>query len=209
MGNKTKMLRVVRTIREETYAHPVRLWGAVSNPPTLIERGRTHHRELRDHNTQGCQEVDGEVRQVVVGVVGAEQEQDDGHAEEEFLGRRVLVPVVDLLPHVEVVVCAGVELERDPPHPVEHDEGAEHVRDVGQRPRRFLRDTGYDVVEDLEGNDDDKVDRPSTCFPSQTPAPPSPGRDVRDIPLALTQLALRLGSAAWSLVCSMDSGGSW
>lgn len=28
-------------------------------------------------------------------------------------------------------------------------------------------------------------------------------------PLALTQFAFRLGRAAWSLVCSMDSGGSW
>lgn len=30
-----------------------------------------------------------------------------------------------------------------------------------------------------------------------------------DIPFALTQLALRLGSADWSLMCSIDSVGSW
>lgn len=33
--------------------------------------------------------------------------------------------------------------------------------------------------------------------------------DQSNSPLALTQLALRLGKAAWSLVCSMDSAGSW
>lgn len=34
-------------------------------------------------------------------------------------------------------------------------------------------------------------------------------RHVSHSPLALTQFALRFGKAAWSLVCSMDSGGSW
>lgn len=69
-----------------------------------------------------------------MGVVGAEQKQNDGHAEQELLRRRVLVSVVDLLPHVQIVVCAGVELKRNPPYPMEHDEGNEHVRDVGESP---------------------------------------------------------------------------
>lgn len=30
-----------------------------------------------------------------------------------------------------------------------------------------------------------------------------------DSPLALTQLAFKLGRAAWSLSCSRGSGGSW
>lgn len=64
----------------------------------------------------------------------AEQEEADGHAEEEFLRRGILVTVVDLLPHVEIIVGTGVELERNAPHPVEHDEGAEHVADVGEGP---------------------------------------------------------------------------
>lgn len=69
-----------------------------------------------------------------MGVVSAEEEQDDGYAEQELLGRRVLVSVVDLLPHVQVVISAGVEFKGNPPHPVEHDEGDEHVRDVGESP---------------------------------------------------------------------------
>lgn len=69
-----------------------------------------------------------------MGVVGAEKEEHDGHAEQELLGRRILVPVVDLLPHVEVIVGTGVELERDAPHPVKHEERAEHIADVGQGP---------------------------------------------------------------------------
>lgn len=66
-----------------------------------------------------------------MGVVGTEQEQDNRHAEEELLGGRVLVAVVDLLPHVEVVVGAGVELEGHALHVVEHEVRAEHVGDVG------------------------------------------------------------------------------
>ena len=90
----------------------------------------------------------------------AQQEQDDWHAQQELLGRGVLVAVVDLLPHVQIVVCAGVELERDSSYPVEHEKRPEHVRDVGQRPRCFLGDARDDVVEDLEGDDEDKVDGP-------------------------------------------------
>ena len=75
-------------------------------------------------------------------VVRANQKQTYGHGEEELLGRGVLVLVVDLLPHVQVVVGAGVELERDAAHVVEHQVGGEHVGDVGQGPAGFLRDGG-------------------------------------------------------------------
>lgn len=188
----------------------------------------TYERQFRDDNTQGGQEVDGEVGQVVVGVVGTEEEEHNGHAEQELLGRSVLVPVVDLLPHVEVIVGTRVELERDAPHIMEHEEGAEHVADVGQGPRGLLRDARDDVVEDLESGDEDEVDGPGTCLRDNIPVSShlslccvgvlkdrigrgrieqSEGR--LHSPLALTQLALRLGRAAWSLVCSMDSGGSW
>lgn len=69
-----------------------------------------------------------------MGVMRAEQEQDNGHAEQELLGRRVLGSVVNLLPHVQVVVGTAVELKGDAPDVVEHDVRADHVRDVGQRP---------------------------------------------------------------------------
>ena len=87
----------------------------------------------------------------------AEQEQQDGYYEQELLRRRVLVPVVDLLPHVQVVIGAGVKLKGHALHPVEHQVGAEHVGDVCQRPGGFLRDARDCVEEDFEGQDEDYV----------------------------------------------------
>jgi len=64
-------------------------------------------------------------------VVCADEEQQDGDGEKELLGRGVLISAVNLFPHVEVVVRSGVEFERHASHPVKHEEGAEHVGDVG------------------------------------------------------------------------------
>ena len=69
-----------------------------------------------------------------MGVVGAEEEKYNGHTKQELLGRGILVAIVDLLPHIEIVVSTGIEFEWDAPHPVEHEERAEHVADVGKRP---------------------------------------------------------------------------
>lgn len=38
-----------------------------------------------------------------------------------------MVPVIDLLPHVQVIVGAGIELKWDAADPVEHQVGPEHV----------------------------------------------------------------------------------
>ena len=84
-----------------------------------------------------------------MGVVGTDEEEDDRDAKQELLGRSVLVAVVDLLPHVEVVVGAGVELKGNSSHPVEHDECDKHIGDVGERPRCLLRHSGDDIIEDL------------------------------------------------------------
>ncbi len=67
-------------------------------------------------------------------VVCAQEEEHNGYAEQEFLGGSVLRPVIDLLPHVQVVVGAAVELEGHPTDVVEHDVRAKHVRDVCQSP---------------------------------------------------------------------------
>lgn len=91
------------------------------------------------------------------------QEESDGDRQQEFLRRRILVAVVELLPQIQVVVRARVEVERHAPDPVEHDVAAEHVRDVRQRPRGFLRHAGDDVVEDFEAYDQDEVDCPGAC----------------------------------------------
>lgn len=64
-------------------------------------------------------------------IVRAEQEQHNGDAEEELLGWRILSPIVDLLPHVQVVVCSAVEFEGHASDVVEHDVGAHHVGNVG------------------------------------------------------------------------------
>ena len=95
-------------------------------------------------------------------VVCADEEQTDRHGKQEFLRWRILVLVVNLLPHVEVVVGSGVELEGYPAHVVEHEIAAEHVGGVDEGPGRLLRDGGDDVVEDLEEEDDDDVDQPGT-----------------------------------------------
>ena len=64
----------------------------------------------------------------------ADQEQAYRHSQQELLCRRILISVVDLLPHIEIVVSTGIEFEWDAPHPVEHEERAEHVADVGKGP---------------------------------------------------------------------------
>ena len=86
-------------------------------------------------------------------VMRAEQEEQYRHYQQELLRRRVLVPIVDLLPHVQVVVGAGVELKGHALHPMEHEVGSEHVGYVCQRPGGFLRDTGHGVEEYFEGED--------------------------------------------------------
>ena len=69
-----------------------------------------------------------------MGVVRAQEEEHDGDTHQELFGRRVLGPIIDLFPHVEVVVGSSVELERHPTDVVEHEVRAKHVRNVGQRP---------------------------------------------------------------------------
>ena len=80
-----------------------------------------------------------------MGVVRAEQKQGYRHEQQKLLGGRVLVAVVDLLPHVEVVVGARIKIKGDALHVVEHQVRAGHVGDVGQRPARFLRHAGEGV----------------------------------------------------------------
>lgn len=104
-----------------------------------------------------------------MGVVGAEEEKHDRHAEQELLSGCILVAVVDLLPHVEIVIGAGVEFEWDAPHPVEHEEGSEHVADIGEGPWSFLRDARNDVVEDLESGDTHEMDGPGTYSQNEIP----------------------------------------
>jgi len=90
----------------------------------------THRRQFGYHDAQHGQEIDRKVRQIVMGIVGAEQKEQYRHAQKEFLGWGILVAVVDLLPHIQVVVSSGVEFEGDATDVVEHQVGAKHVGDV-------------------------------------------------------------------------------
>ena len=69
----------------------------------------------------------------------AQQKQGNGYEQQKLFGGRILVAVVDLLPHVEVVVGAGVEVKGHALHVVKHYIGAGHVEDVGEGPASFLR----------------------------------------------------------------------
>lgn len=97
-------------------------------------------------------------------IMRAHKEQHNRHAHEVFLRGGELALVVYLLPHVEVVVGAAVEVEGDAAHPVEHDVAPRHVGDVCEGPGDFLGDAWDDVEEDLEEEDEDGVDEPGACL---------------------------------------------
>jgi hypothetical protein len=101
-----------------------------------------------------------------MGVMRAHKEQTYRHSQEKLLRRCVLRAIIDLLPHVQIVECSGIELERHTPHPVEHQITAEHVADVCESPGGFLRHGWDDVVNDLKKEDQDYVDNPGTCIVS-------------------------------------------
>lgn len=67
-------------------------------------------------------------------VMRTQEEEDDRNAHEKLLGGCVLISVVDLLPHIEIVICPRVELEWYSTNPVEHEERPKHVGDVCERP---------------------------------------------------------------------------
>lgn len=98
-----------------------------------------------------------------MGIMRTQEEEHNRNTEQEFLGRCVLCAVVDLLPHIQVVVSTAVEVEWHAADVMEHDIRAEHVGYVGQRPRSLLRDTWYHVPKDLQRNDQDNVDSPRSC----------------------------------------------
>lgn len=79
------------------------------------------------HNSEHSQKIDGKIFKVVVGIVCTEEEQDNRYTEEEFLGWCVLCSIVDLLPHVQIVVSTSIKFERYSTNPMEHEERAEHV----------------------------------------------------------------------------------
>lgn len=69
-----------------------------------------------------------------MGIMSADEEQHNRNAQEKLFGWGILISAVDLFPHVQVVICAGVELKWYASYPVEHEKGAKHVGDIGKSP---------------------------------------------------------------------------
>lgn len=136
----------------------------------------THKRKFGNNDGQDGQKVDDEVGKVVVGIMGAQQKEHNGNTKEKLLGGRVLGTVVDLLPHVEVIEGTTIEFEGDSSDIVEHDVGADHVGNVGKRPRRLLRDAGDDIVKDLEGCYQNKMNGPRSYVHMLAVVFPGPSR---------------------------------
>lgn len=96
-------------------------------------------------------------------VMRGHQEQHYWNRKQILLRWRELVSIVDLLPHVKIVVGPRVKVKRDAADPVKHQVGSCDVGQVGEGPGGFLGDAGDDVVEDLEAEYEDRVDEPGAC----------------------------------------------
>jgi hypothetical protein len=107
---------------EKSDAHTVKLYRNDQRRTLEILARQTYSRKLWYDNSEGCHEVDHEIGDVVMRVVSADKEKNNGNAEQELFGGSILVAAIDLLPHVEVVVSTGVEFEGHTSHPVEHEE---------------------------------------------------------------------------------------
>lgn len=125
-------------------------------------RAATYKGQLGDNYGQYSQEINDKVCQVVVRIVRAEKEEHNRNTQQELFRWSVLGAIVDLFPHVQIIKGTAVEFKGDAADVMKHDVRAKHVGHVGQGPRCLLRDAGDDVVEDLEGGDEDDVNCPSS-----------------------------------------------
>lgn len=57
-----------------------------------------------------------------MGIMGTDQEQNNWYTHEELLRRCVLSSIIDLLPHVQIVVGTCVEFEWYTTDPMKHEE---------------------------------------------------------------------------------------
>lgn len=67
-------------------------------------------------------------------VMSTQEEKHNWDAEKELFSGGVLVSVIDLFPHVQVIVGSRIKFKRHPSNPMEHEERAKHVGDVGECP---------------------------------------------------------------------------
>lgn len=116
--------------------------------------------QLGNDHHQTRQQVENEHVQVVMGVVGGDEEQANRHAEQKLLCGCVLVTVVNLLPHGQVVESASVELKGDSGNVMEHDVRANHVGDVGECPGQLAGHARDEIEADLENANDEEMHSP-------------------------------------------------
>jgi hypothetical protein len=154
--NNPKRIRWLCSNIVSSYSHLCVKLSLLRRQGTLM----TYKRQFGYNNGKDCQEVDDKVREVVVRIMGAEEEQHYWHAEEKLFGWSVLGAIVDLFPHVQVIESSAIEFEGHATNVVEHEIRAEHVGDVCQRPRGLLRDTWDHIVKDLKARYQDNVDGP-------------------------------------------------
>ena len=100
---------------------PMALETKLASFPKPRSQLKTYVGQFGYHNPENGQEIYGKVREVIVGVVSAQQKQNNWYAEKEFLRRRVLSSIVNLFPHIQIIVGAGVKLERHAAYPMEHE----------------------------------------------------------------------------------------
>jgi hypothetical protein len=85
-------------------------------------------------------------------VMCAEKEQNDWDTEEKFLRGCVLGPIINLFPHVQIIVRPSVELEWHSSDPVKHEERSKHIGDIRHGPRRLLGHSGDYIKENLQSS---------------------------------------------------------
>ena len=66
--------------------------------------------------------------------MSTQEEKHNRDTEKELFRGGILVSVVDLFPHIQVIVSSRIEFKRHPPNPMKHEKRAEHVGNVGERP---------------------------------------------------------------------------
>lgn len=93
--------------------------------------------------------IKDEKGEVVICVVGRDKKEADWDAQEKLFCGSVLVAIVDLFPHGQVIISAGIEFKGYSGNVVEHYVAANDIGDVCESPAEFLSDAGNEVINDF------------------------------------------------------------
>lgn len=117
-------------------------------------------RQLGDYNAQATHAVQNKQVEVVVAVVCAYQEKRYRHKHQELFRGRVLVAIIDLLPHGKIIVGAQVELKGRSFDLMEHDIRSDIVSQIRECPTPVIVEHQNKVEEHLQYNNQNNVDDP-------------------------------------------------